>query len=208
MLKNRRSSTPSLGGSTGKQGDKKLSTASLRSLPATNNNNNNHPERSPGSGQSASISVHWSEDLRETVLVAASEDNNPSDSSTPLRLNFELLGGADQGNFPHVGRVGLGESDSVIVQSGEGLAPADVILEIQGQKVAGYTKADVEAWLRHCLRNRNPVVVRTVKQGRLFNRILSKTNKQCTSSTPSQISCLIKMSLMCTCVFIRLCAEE
>ena len=42
----------------------------------------------------------------------------------------------------------------------------DVLLEVQGQKVAGYTRADVNAWINHCSRNRNPVVIKTAPQGR------------------------------------------
>ena len=42
----------------------------------------------------------------------------------------------------------------------------DVLLEAQGQKVAGYTRADVNAWINHCSRNRNPVVIKTAPQGR------------------------------------------
>jgi atrophin-1 interacting protein 1/endothelial cell adhesion protein len=38
-------------------------------------------------------------------------------------------------------------------------------LEIQGQKVAGYTQRDVVAWLNHCCRNGNPVVLKTVDAG-------------------------------------------
>ena len=42
----------------------------------------------------------------------------------------------------------------------------DVLLEVQGQKVAGYTQGDVTAWINHCSRNSNPVVLRTAPQGR------------------------------------------
>jgi hypothetical protein len=42
----------------------------------------------------------------------------------------------------------------------------DVLLEVQGQKVSGYTQADVIGWLNHCSRNGNPVVLKTVPQGR------------------------------------------
>jgi hypothetical protein len=45
------------------------------------------------------------------------------------------------------------------------LQPEDVILEVQGQKVAGYTERDVLAWLHHCCRNGNPVVIKTLPNG-------------------------------------------
>ena len=43
----------------------------------------------------------------------------------------------------------------------------DVLLEIQGQKVAGYTRSDMTAWLNHCSRNSNPVVLKTAPQGKI-----------------------------------------
>jgi hypothetical protein len=45
------------------------------------------------------------------------------------------------------------------------LSSGDLILEVQGQKVAGYTQRDVLAWLHHCCRNGNPVVIKTVPHG-------------------------------------------
>jgi len=45
------------------------------------------------------------------------------------------------------------------------LHPEDLILEVQGQKVAGYTERDVLAWLHHCCRNGNPVVIKTLPNG-------------------------------------------
>jgi hypothetical protein len=42
----------------------------------------------------------------------------------------------------------------------------DVLLEVQGQKVSGYTQADVIGWLNHCSRNGNPVALKTVPQGK------------------------------------------
>jgi hypothetical protein len=33
--------------------------------------------------------------------------------------------------------------------------------------VSGYTQADVIGWLNHCSRNGNPVVLKTVPQGKL-----------------------------------------
>ena len=46
------------------------------------------------------------------------------------------------------------------------LAEGDVVLEIQGQRVAGFTRSDIEAKLKHSLKNGNPVVVKTVPKGK------------------------------------------
>ena len=86
--------------------------------------------------------------LTETVLVSD--------------LCFSLDGGADEGLFPQVGRVDDNAGSDVL----ERVRPGDVLLEVQGQSVAGYTLADVTAWLKHCLKNRNPVVIRTAPKGR------------------------------------------
>ena len=86
--------------------------------------------------------------LAETVLVSD--------------LCFSLDGGADEGLFAQVGRVDDNAGSELL----ERVRPGDVLLEVQGQSVAGYTLADVTAWLKHCLKNRNPVVIRTAPKGR------------------------------------------
>jgi hypothetical protein len=42
----------------------------------------------------------------------------------------------------------------------------DVVLEIQGQRVAGFTRSDIGAKLKQSLKNGNPVVIKTVPKGR------------------------------------------
>ena len=78
-------------------------------------------------------------------------------------LCFSLDGGADEGLFPQVDRVDDNIAPGDLL---ERVRPGAVLLEVQGQSVAGYTLADVTAWLRHCLKNRNPVVIRTAPKGR------------------------------------------
>ncbi|XP_023222053.1 membrane-associated guanylate kinase, WW and PDZ domain-containing protein 2-like isoform X4 [Centruroides sculpturatus] len=74
-------------------------------------------------------------------------------------LNIE--GGSDNGEFAY-----FGTFDGDKVKYGRGkVAKDDVILEIQGQKVAGYTQRDVVAWLNHCCRNGNPIIIRAVRSG-------------------------------------------
>ena len=175
MLKNRRSSTPTrdkflLGGSakaasTSKIGgdkgkNKKLSTASLGSerpvsaslIPAPVKSN--HVTGKLETPSSTPAAAHWTETARESVVVL----NNAGDDSFSW-----LVGGADEGQFPHVHN---GSGINVSVVSGEGLSDGDVVLEVQGQKVGGYTLADVRAWLRHCLKSGGQVTVKTAKKGR------------------------------------------
>ena len=81
-------------------------------------------------------------------------------------FNFRVVGGSDHGEFPVVVEV-MPPDTRGVEYVGEGdLTTQDVLLEVQGQKVAGYTQADVVAWLGHCSRNGNPVVLRTAPQGR------------------------------------------
>lgn len=140
MLKNRRSSTPT----KDKHSPGKSSSSSLTAVP------------SPGPD-------HWSSVLRETVLVAAGA---AGDAEPEPELHFVLEGGADEGRFPFVGRVFPASGVGVSVVGGADLAEGDVLLEIQGQRVSGYTGADVRAWLRYCMRNENPVVIRSAREGR------------------------------------------
>ncbi|XP_059469731.1 membrane-associated guanylate kinase, WW and PDZ domain-containing protein 1-like isoform X5 [Neocloeon triangulifer] len=92
---------------------------------------------------------HWRHRLRETVLSTASDG----------ALHISVVGGSDNGQFAQVGP-DLNQN-KVNYASGR-LYPGDVIIEVQGQKVAGYTERDVLAWLHHCCRNGNPVVIKTI----------------------------------------------
>nr|CAD7431148.1 unnamed protein product [Timema monikensis] len=92
---------------------------------------------------------HWRQGVRETVLTACTDGS----------LNFSIKGGSDNGEFTYVSDI---VQNKVNYVSGQ-LSEEDAILEIQGQKVAGYTQRDVVAWLNHCCRNGNPVVIKTVE---------------------------------------------
>ncbi len=158
MLKNRRSTTPTKdkgGGGAGGVNKSPMGGSSEKKTSFFNRG----PSRSSltsdrfnasGTTEPTSPASHWSDNLKETVLVS--------------ELCFEVEGGADEGQFPQVGRL-LPSAEGNEVRTG------DVLLEVQGQKVSGYTLADVTAWLKHCLKNRNPVVIRTAAKGRPADRI-------------------------------------
>lgn len=78
-------------------------------------------------------------------------------------LNFGIEGGSDNGEFAHVSNI---VQNKVNYSSGR-LQEGDVITEIQGQKVAGYTQRDVVAWLNHCCKNGLPVTVNTIPAGEI-----------------------------------------
>lgn len=94
---------------------------------------------------------HWRQGVRETVITARPDGS----------LNFSVHGGSDKGEFAYVSHI---VQNKVHYVSGK-LNEEDILLEIQGQKVAGYTQRDVVAWLNHCCRNGNPVVLKTVDAG-------------------------------------------
>ncbi|XP_046984274.1 membrane-associated guanylate kinase, WW and PDZ domain-containing protein 1 [Schistocerca americana] len=98
-----------------------------------------------GSPESAD---HWRQGVRETVLTARPDGS----------LNFSIHGGSDNGEFAYVSDIVQNKVNYVSGNLNEG----DVVLEIQGQKVAGYTQRDVVAWLNHCCRNGNPVTLKTI----------------------------------------------
>lgn len=93
-------------------------------------------------------------------------------------LNFSVDGGSDNGQFACISEL---VQSKVNYKSGT-LNEGDIILEVQGQKVAGYTQRDVVAWLNHCCKNGNPVVLKTISPGKvnfrhsIFLRLIKKCN--------------------------------
>lgn len=94
---------------------------------------------------------HWSGQVIEAVVSVGGEGG------------ITVLGGSDNGEFPYLGEISPGVRYQ---QGGPSLAPGAVLLEVQGQRVAGYTQRDVVAWINHCTRNGNPCVIRTAPPGR------------------------------------------
>ena len=101
---------------------------------------------------------HWSKEVKEITLVTARDGV----------FNFRIVGGSDHGEFPVITEVMPPDTRGVEYTgtSEATITTQDVLLEIQGQKVAGYTRADVSAWMSHCSRNSNPVVLKTAPQGK------------------------------------------
>uniref|UniRef100_A0A8D9A780 Membrane-associated guanylate kinase, WW and PDZ domain-containing protein 1 n=1 Tax=Cacopsylla melanoneura TaxID=428564 RepID=A0A8D9A780_9HEMI len=91
--------------------------------------------------------VHWQEkEIKVTLTI-------PADGT----LNFSVGGGSDNGEFAFVTNV---NKDKL-----KGIDDGAIILDIQGQKVAGYTRRDTVAWLNHCCRSGNTVHLKTVPGG-------------------------------------------
>ena len=123
---------------------------------ATENNTENYVLVNNSQHHQNTNNQHWNDLVTETVLSAAN----------PEQLYFELIGGADEGQFPHIGEMTAHPEDVAVSVRGSGLYVGDVILDIQGQKVSGFTGNDVQERLRQCLSNGRMVVVRAVPKGK------------------------------------------
>ena len=110
--------------------------------------------------------LHWNDLVLETVLSAAN----------PELLYFRLAGGADEGQFPHIGELTARPEELGVSVRGHGLSVGDVILDIQGQKVSGFTGQDVQERMRQWLSNGRMVVVRAVPKGKPFHFHRLKSN--------------------------------
>lgn len=97
---------------------------------------------------------HWQKSVNDIVLTALPDGS----------LNFSISGGSDSGEFAYISDI---TQNKVNYVSGV-LNDGDILLEIQGQKVAGYTRRDTVAWLNHCCRNGSPVTLKTIPAGELL----------------------------------------
>ncbi|KAJ8259766.1 hypothetical protein GJAV_G00173160 [Gymnothorax javanicus] len=80
-------------------------------------------------------------------------------------LNVELLGGAEDGEFPYIGQV---TEDTVLYKNGR-LTPGELILEVEGLSVSGLPLYDILTVIKNC---KGPVRLKTVKQGNKLNKDL------------------------------------
>lgn len=71
----------------------------------------------------------------------------------------EVLGGAEVGQFPHLGQMKL---DVLVCHVGKLPYYGDVLLEVNGTPVSGLTNRDTLAVIRHF---REPIRLKTVKPG-------------------------------------------
>ena len=97
---------------------------------------------------------HWSNAVFDSFLTANADGT----------LDVIIEGGSDNGEFPYFGYVPPTDYN---------LSKGDVILEIQGQKIAGFTKRDVLSLLNQCLKNDCSVEIKAVKSGMFIKLQLS-----------------------------------
>ncbi|XP_038143256.1 membrane-associated guanylate kinase, WW and PDZ domain-containing protein 3a isoform X1 [Cyprinodon tularosa] len=83
--------------------------------------------------------------------------------SGELTAVVEVRGGAELGEFPHIGRV---DPEAVVCHAGRLPCSGDVLLEVNGTPVSGLTNRDTLAVIRHF---REPVRLKTVRPGKVLN---------------------------------------
>ena len=110
-------------------------------------------ERGEMSGGGLNQKKHWSIKAHESLIRRNAEGN--------FCLNIE--GGAENGLMPFIGDI---RQDRIHYERGK-LAPAEILLEVNGKKVAGMIKKDVIALIK---RSADPVSLVTVKQSKSRER--------------------------------------
>ncbi|XP_038068865.1 membrane-associated guanylate kinase, WW and PDZ domain-containing protein 2-like isoform X3 [Patiria miniata] len=101
---------------------------------------------------------HWSQNVHE-IVISPTEDGSP---------NFTVRGGAENGLFPFVADV---RSDRILLRSGK-LHTDDIVIEVNGHRLPGFTLWDIEALMAHV--GRAPLHLKTVKQGQTLNKDLRR----------------------------------
>uniref|UniRef100_A0A8C1JWQ0 Membrane-associated guanylate kinase, WW and PDZ domain-containing protein 3 n=1 Tax=Cyprinus carpio TaxID=7962 RepID=A0A8C1JWQ0_CYPCA len=96
---------------------------------------------------------HWSSKVQECAV---------SWGTAELSAVLEIRGGAEHGEFPHLGQV---LSDALVCHVGRLPGPGDVLLEVNGTPVSGLTNRDTLAVIRHF---REPLRLKTVKPGNYY----------------------------------------
>uniref|UniRef100_G3PAH7 Membrane-associated guanylate kinase, WW and PDZ domain-containing protein 3 n=1 Tax=Gasterosteus aculeatus aculeatus TaxID=481459 RepID=G3PAH7_GASAC len=98
---------------------------------------------------------HWSSKVQECTLSWG--------ASGELVSVVEVSGGAELGEFPHLGHV---VSEAMVCHVGRFPCSGDVLLEVNGTPVSGLTNRDTLAVIRHF---REPIRLKTVKPGKVLN---------------------------------------
>lgn len=103
---------------------------------------------------------HWSQNVHVCVLLRGSSGN----------FNLHIVGGAENGEFICIGEV---RQDRLRYKRGK-IYQGDIVLEINGKPVAGYTQFDVLPLIKS---SKEAVTLHTVKQGRELIKCLRKHAK-------------------------------
>ncbi len=103
----------------------------------------------------------------------------------------EILGGAENGEFPFLGQMNL---DVLVCHVGRLPYYGDVLLEVNGTPVSGLTNRDTHAVIRHF---REPIRIKTVKPGKLRELFLLALKVSVAKQYRCQESCLYGLQRTC-----------
>ncbi|KAM6925577.1 membrane-associated guanylate kinase, WW and PDZ domain-containing protein 3a [Xenentodon cancila] len=98
---------------------------------------------------------HWSTKVQECTVSWG--------GSGELFAVAEVRGGAELGEFPHLGHMAV---EAMVCHTGRFPCSGDVLLEVNGTPVSGLTNRDTLAVIRHF---REPIRLKTVKPGKVLN---------------------------------------
>ncbi|XP_034552334.1 membrane-associated guanylate kinase, WW and PDZ domain-containing protein 3a [Notolabrus celidotus] len=98
---------------------------------------------------------HWSAKVQECTISWG--------GSGELITVVEVGGGAELGEFPHIGLI---VPEALVCHAGRFPCSGDVLLEVNGTPVSGLTNRDTLAVVRHF---REPVRLKSVKPGKVLN---------------------------------------
>ncbi|XP_068185789.1 membrane-associated guanylate kinase, WW and PDZ domain-containing protein 1-like isoform X3 [Antennarius striatus] len=98
---------------------------------------------------------HWITKVNDCALIRDAHGD----------LNVDLRGGAENGEFPYIGKV---QEDAVVYQDGK-VTEGEILLEVEGLPVSGLPLYDILTVIKCC---KGPVRWRTVRQGHKLNKDL------------------------------------
>ncbi len=169
----------------------------------SSNGSSDTPVQHNGNGKPANenfkngASNHWSQKKHDSCISSHCIENS----------NFlqKIRGGSDSGQFIYLDSCFVTTSSNIPIDKNQPdsslvvkmlsgkLLPGEIILEIQGKKISGFTLYDVISWLKQLAKNYQSITLRTVKSSSFTD--LSNNSNNINSSTSSNSSCSSTVSL-------------
>lgn len=106
---------------------------------------------------STSLTKHWSQKKHESILDTSNTNHHDLESSLLIKLN----GGSDNGQFVYLSN-DYDPSELAYLTNGK-LLPNEIILEIQSNKISGYTLFDVIDLITKLCKTSKTITFRSVK---------------------------------------------
>jgi hypothetical protein len=166
----------------------------------SSNSSSNTPIQQNGNAQSTNEIVnsgttkHWSQKKHDSCISSQCIENS--------NLLQKIRGGSDSGQFIYLDSClvttnssiptdssGHNQLDSVVKMLSGKLLPGEIILEIQGKKISGFTLYDVISWLKQLAKSYQSITLRTVKSSSFSSSALSNNPNNINISTSSNSSC-------------------